>query len=336
MSRKTVNSQTRDNIKQKRRRRRLHRIRQIFRLILLLIILAIFGWGLYHAYRWSSEVYSVFKADYDAYTQKHEQLRKPLGDRFDGYMNVLVLGVDDGADGLGQQADTILLVSLDNTNGNLRVISVPRGTLVDVEKAKGTVPIAEVYRDEGARGMIRHVRGLLGVTVNYYAVVDLRALSHIVDALDGVDVYVELPMDYEDPESGLAIHLPQGYQHMNGETAQKFLRYRSGELGDIGRVQRQHRFMKAMYERVLQLDTITKAPELARILREEVNTSAEVWDTTQLANIVKSLGKEPPETIMLPGTIAAYDDKLWIPDAAKIQEKTSELFPEPQQEEPGK
>ena len=329
MSRKT-DSQTRENIKEKRKRRRLHRIRQFFRLILMVILLGALGWGTYHAYLWGSEVYDVFKADYEAYTRKHEQLKLPSDERTDAYMNILVLGVDNGVNGNGQQADTLMLVSIDNSNGNLRVLSIPKGTLVGVDRAKGTVPISDVYTEHGVKGTVRTVRDLLGITIQYYAVINMKALSDIVNTLDGIDVYVELPMDYEDPAEGLSIHLPKGYQHMNGETAQKFLRYRSGELGDIGRVQRQHRFVKAMYERVLQLDTLKKAPELSRILREDINTNAEIWDTTKLMNIVKSLKKELPETIMLPGETAPYDDKPWLPNEAKIQEKMKELFPEPE------
>ena len=327
---RTTDSQTRENIKVKRKRRRIHRIRQFFRLVLIVILLGAMGWASYHAYLWGSAVYDVLRADYESYTKKREQLKLPSDERTDTYMNILVLGVDDGVGGNGRQADTLLLVSIDNTNGNLRVLSIPRGTLVGVDREKGTIPIADVYREDGVKGTVRTVRDLLGVTIQYYAVVNMKALADIVNTLEGVDVYVELPMDYEDPAEGLEIHIPQGYQHMNGETAKKFLRYRSGELGDIGRVQRQHRFVKAMYERILQLETLRKAPELSRILREDIQTNAEIWDTTKIMNIVKSLRKELPETVMLPGETASYDDKLWIPDGVKIQEKMKELFPEPE------
>ena len=330
MSRK-ADSQTRENINEKRKRRRIYRARQFFRLILLILLLGAIGWASYHAYLWGSAVYEVLRADYDAYTRRHEQLKLPSDDRSEAYMNLLVLGVDNGIGGNNRQADTLILLSIDNKNGDLRVLSIPRGTLVGVNREKGAVPIAEIYGEGGVKETVKTVRDLLGISIQYYAVVNMKALADIIDTLDGVDVYVELPMSYADPEEGLVIEIPQGYQHMNGETAQKFLRFRSGELGDIGRVQRQHRFVKAMYERLLQLDTIKKAPELSRIARDEVQTNAEIWDTAQIANIVKSFRKEPPETIMLPGETASYDDKLWIPDEAKIHEMIKELFPEPEQ-----
>ena len=138
-------------------------------------------------------------------------------------------------------------------------------------------------------------------------------------------------MDYEDPDAQLSIHIRQGYQHMDGDTVQKYLRYRSGELGDIGRIHRQRRFVKAMYAKLLQIDIVPKLPQLAKLLQARVTTSVEVWDSGQLAAVVQTLSPEPPETFILPGTLQMGDDRVFIPDLLKARAQIENLFPTPAQ-----
>ena len=158
-------------------------------------------------------------------------------------------------------------------------------------------------------------------------VVDAQAAGSLIDALGGIDVYVEMRMDYDDPELGLSIHIPQGFQHMNGDVAQKYLRFRSGELGDVGRVQRHHRFLKALYDRILHVETLGRLPALAKVLQEQVNTNVEVWDSAQLAEVLKGLSQEAPETFMLPGRPYAGDESIWLPDREQAKQKMKHLFP---------
>ena len=292
----------------------------------MMIMCAIF-YGFYQVFLWGSAIYDEYHAMYLEYAERKASRATPIDEKFTGYMNILAVGIDDGGDGMGPRADAVMVISLEQKTGKIRTISIPRGTLITVN---GSEPeqVKMIYEREGIGKTLKAVRGLLGVTVHQYVVLDKSALRELVDAVGGVDLYVETKMDYEDPEAGLYIHIPQGYQHMDGDTAQKFLRYRSGDLGDIGRVQRQHRFIRAMYDKVLHIDTLAKLPDIAKILQERVNTSVEVWDTAELANMLKSLSAEEPEAMMLPGQPMAGDETAWLPDGAKIKEKMAELFPE--------
>ncbi len=320
-------SETKNNIRAKRRKRLLRAILGFFKFVLLCAVLCAVSWASWQELLRGAAVYREYRAKYDAYCERREARRVPLDERFESYMNVLVLGVDKGGDFGGGHADTLLLVSLDNATGKVRVISIPRGTVVTT--ANGTIweRLGEKYSEVGVSGMIDAVRNLLGVSVHHYAVVDTRALGSLIDALGGIDVYVEMRMDYEDPELGLSIHIPQGFQRMTGDVAQKYLRYRSGELGDLGRIQRQHRFVKALYERILNVETLGRLPALMKILQEQVDTSVEVWDSTHLAEVLQGLSKEHPETLMLPGHPYAGDESIWIVDQEQITQKIKALFP---------
>ena len=327
-------SETRNNIRAKRRKRLLRAILGLFKLALLLCFLAAVGWGSWLELCRGAAVYREYHAKYENFRERREAARVPIDEKFEAYMNILVLGVDKGGDFGGDHADTMLLVSLDNTTGKVRVISIPRGTVVTAADGKTWEKLGEKYSEVGVSGMIDAVRNLLGVSVHYYAVVDAKAFGSFIDALGGIDAYVEMRMDYEDPELGLSIHIPQGFQRMNGETAQKYLRFRSGELGDVGRVQRQHRFMKALYERILNVNTLGHLPALMKILQEQVDTNVEVWDSAHLAEVLQGLSKEDPETVMLPGNAYAGDEKIWLPDKEQIAVKMKALFPKAEENAP--
>ena len=168
---------------------------------------------------------------------------------------------------------------------------------------------------------------MFDISIHQYVVIDLDTFARIVDALGGVDVYIAHDMDYDDPESGLSIHMRTGYQNLDGRAAENYLRYRSDELGDVGRTQRQQRFIKAFYAKLLRMDTLPKVPEIADILKRDVTTSAELFDSIHIGNVIRKLSTDPPRTIMLPGAVSRDDDTVWIMDRAATDEVIQELFP---------
>ena len=175
--------------------------------------------------------------------------------------------------------------------------------------------------------MVRTINQMFDISIHQYVVIDLATFGRIVDAVGGIDLYVEQNMDYDDPEAELSIHMRQGYRHLDGKGAEYYLRYRSDDLGDLGRTQRQQKFVKAFYAKLLRVDTLPKIPAIADILKQDVTTSAELFDSVHIGNVIRKLNVEPPRTIMLPGDFARGDDTVWIMDRAATDEIIHELFP---------
>ena len=330
-------NQTQENIKRKRiikkRRRRVKFFRLLVFLLLASLVVAAVSWIGFQLYSWGRQTYDTYASLYQGYEQRQALKRSTLDPRFDDYTNVLLMGVDDGEDGgLAKRADTILLLSFNNTDGQVRFISIPRDTLAEIPGRKEPDRINATYAYGGPTLTMQTVSRLLGVSIHQYVALDTKALAEIVDTLGGMEVYVEQDMDYEDPEAQLTIHIVKGYQHMDGDTAQKYLRYRGGELGDIGRLQRQQHFVKAFYESLLQPDTVTRLPALEEICRNRITTSAELFDTAHLTVVLRKLSTNEPQVIMLPGAESQADPTLWLPDQEKIAAKVEELFPLPAEE----
>ncbi|MBQ6975055.1 MAG: LCP family protein [Selenomonadaceae bacterium] len=321
-----MSNETKDNVKQKRKNLRRRRRRIFFRTLFMgvlwaLLISAVLFVGL-GVYNFVGSVYNEFVSIYQGYTDRKTAKTGPIDPKFDGYTNILILGLDAGEEG-AQNADTILVLSFSNDTGKSRLISIPRDTWVTADSANGR--IGTFYSWGGASLLVRHVSALLGISIHQYIVLDMNTFADLIDVLGGVDIYVEENMDYEDPESGLEIHLGQGYQHLDGYEAQKYLRFRGESLGDVGRVQRQQKFIRSLYAKVIQLETIPKLPAIADIFKNRMETSAEIFDSAHLANVLRKMSSDLPTTTMLPG--AENDEGAFIPDIEGVDQMISEFFP---------
>lgn len=319
-----MSNTTQDNINKKRKSMRRRRRIAFFRLVFVLVILGLMGSAIlfvgYNIYNAGMRVYSEFAEMYQGYTDRKNARVGSTDPKFEGYTNILVLGVDDSE---RQEADTILVLSFSNDTGNTRIIGIPRDTWVTSRTNSGR--IGTLYSWGGANLLVREVSKLLGIPIHQYIIIDMTTFTELIDVLGGLDIYVEENMDYEDEAAGLYIHIEQGYQHLSGEDVQKYLRYRGEKLGDVGRVQRQQKFIKALYAKVLQLDTIPKLPAIADIFRNKMETSAEIFDSAHLANVLRKMSSDPPVTIMLPGSENV--DGAWVPNIAEIEARINELFP---------
>lgn len=317
-------NETKDNIEKKRKNIRRRRRIKAFRLVFALVILCLIGSAIlfigFSVYNAGARVYNEFADMYQGYNDRRTARVGSSDPKFEGYTNILILGVDDSE---RQEADTILVLSFSNDTGNSRIIGIPRDTWVTSRSYSGK--LGSLYSWGGVTTLVREVSRLLSISIHQYIIIDMATFAELIDILGGLDIYVEENMDYDDEYSGLSIHIPQGYQHLSGEDIQKYLRYKGEKLGDVGRVQRQQKFIKALYAKVLQLDTIPKLPAIADIFRNRMETSAEIFDSAHLANVLRKMSSDPPTTLMLPGSENV--DGAWVPNVAELEARMSELFP---------
>ncbi|MCI5842405.1 MAG: LCP family protein [Clostridiales bacterium] len=201
---------------------------------------------------------------------------KLSGDRKEDFFTFLVIGRDTGG---GGNTDTVLLAAYDVKNQEMNVMSIPRDTMVNVNW--DVKKINSVYNfngggDDGIKALYKEVSELVGFVPDYSVVVEWEAVGELVDAIGGVWYDVPRNMDYEDPSQNLSIHVQKGYQKLNGEQAMGVVRFREGKNGyangDLGRIETQQGFLKALIGQCLQIDKMTKVFEYARIFTEQVTT----------------------------------------------------------------
>jgi LCP family protein required for cell wall assembly len=204
--------------------------------------------------------------------------------RKEGVYTFLIFGMDDGSG----NTDTIMVGSYDTMNRAVHVISIPRDTMIETDRANKRVNA--VHASEGVAGLEQELSDMLGIPIDFYIKVNLQAFVAIVDAVGGIDYNVPVDMDYEDPTQDLYIHLKKGMQHLNGEKALQMVRCRNAYANqDIGRMATQQDFLSGLSSKVLQLGNVTKVREFASIFNEYVETDLRlghiIWFGEQLLSL---------------------------------------------------
>ena len=210
------------------------------------------------------------------------------GDRKEDFYTFMLVGRDTGG---GGNTDTIIVVAYDVPNQQLNLMSIPRDTMVnvpwDIKRINSVYNYAPYYDKDGIDFLREELSYLIGFQPDYTVVVEWEAVGELVDAIDGVWFDVPLDMDYEDPTQEVWIHLDAGYQELDGDKAMQLLRYRqnnkmvNGENvmyggypnGDLGRVQTQQDFLKAVIEKCLSSISISNIPSMVSIFMDNVETS---------------------------------------------------------------
>ena len=240
-------------------------------------------------------------------------------------LNILIMGVDDRPkeDDPGR-SDTLLVMTIDTESREASIISIPRDTRVRV-KGLGWDKVNHAYL-VGKETLTRQTaENFLGIPMDYSVKVNLDSFGRIVDAIGGVSIDVEKRMQYEDSWDHYVIDLQPGVQRLDGRTALQYVRYRDEE-GDIGRVARQQKFVRAVLAEVSSPAIILKAPNIIREVFASLDTDIPVGLMLGVARQFKSGLAGGFKTHMVEGLPYYIDDiSYWVPDMIKTRKMVAEM-----------
>lgn len=218
-------------------------------------------------------------------------------------INVLLLGETKE-----QLSDTIMVASYDPETKNVEIISVPRDTYHEREGYTdlGAKKINAAYWGDPVRSAQAVHEVLLGMPINYYAIIGYEGVANIVDAIGGVEVDIPFDMNYEkhSEDPPLIIHLQAGKQTLSGEDAVGYLRYRSGYRdGDLGRVSTQREFVSKAIKQCLG----PNLPKVAGSVIENVDSDITMRTVLSLAGDMGDISSDSVNTYVLPGNSNTYE-----------------------------
>ncbi len=250
---------------------------------------------------------------------------------FNRRQNVLLLGVDSNGSNTdpwrGTRSDTIILMSIDAKDRSVKAISIPRDSKVYLAGDNGVQKINAAHAIGGVDLTKRTIEETLGVKIDKYVIVSDDAVENVVNVLDGVPVYVEKKMDYDDFSGKLHIHLNKGLNILKGREAVGYLRFRHDGLGDIGRTQRQQWFLRSLLEKLQSPQAIVKLPEIINVANKYIKTDLSLYDMSQYAALVKSIDFEKIEVATLPGRPNKKGSiSYWILDPEKTQQTVNRII----------
>ena len=241
-------------------------------------------------------------------------------------INFLILGVDERDEDVGR-SDTIVVLSTNLATKRIGLTSIPRDSRVEVPN-HGETKINHAYAYGGVLLTKQVVEKTLNIKTDNYIVFNFQSFKNIIDLLGGIDIDIEKDMYYRDDydvDGGLLIDFKKGPQHLNGQHAMEYVRYRDEE-GDIGRVRRQQTFLNALLSKVTSPEIIPKLPRLTAEILRSVKTDIAFDDFVKYISFLKPNQKYETKAIMASGNPEMIDDlSYWILDYPAIQENLKAL-----------
>jgi LCP family protein required for cell wall assembly len=222
-----------------------------------------------------------------------------------GRITVLVMGMDyrDWSSGIGpSRTDTMMLLTMDPLNNTAGMFSIPRDLWVSIpgfdnNRINTAYFLGEVYKMPGGGPAmaIKTVEQLLGVRINYYALVNFGAFVRLVEELDGVKIDVPARLRI-DPIVGKPVILEPGRQTLGGELALAYARARNSAGGDLDRAIRQQQVIFGIRDRLLKPDSLTnlisKAPALYAEISNGVKTNLTLDEVIKFALMAQKIPTE--------------------------------------------
>ncbi len=242
-----------------------------------------------------------------------------------GMINFLVLGVDEDQ----SRSDTIMLFCYDGYSNRVNILSFPRDTMVKTggfrQKLNAAMGVGLIRSQSGKdqepeEELIRQIKTMTGLPIHYFLTVNFKGFKEIIDALGGVDFNVPYNMNYDDPVQNLHIHLEAGPQHLDGQAAHDFVRFRHnnngsapGEyvMGDEGRIYWQQKFMKELIRQKATPQLFTKITDVFEVIADNVRTNYTLQDLIKHIDILQKIDVSQIGSYKLPGEAQYVGGVSW-------------------------
>ena len=202
-------------------------------------------------------------------------------------------GVDDG------NTDMILYVHFNNETGEMKMLQIPRDTMVTTDRSvSGNYRINNIAKTQAAdsdsmnmAALCEQISNMYQLPLDGYMTIRLEMLVQLVDTFGGIELYVPQEMDYK------GSHLDQGYQTLKGDACEFLLRTRHiYPDGDIGRLNMQRQFYSALFRRLKSIGNIWDVAKLTPAVLNYMETSL---SASQLVSFAVSMLKIDSSKIMI-------------------------------------
>ncbi len=267
---------------------------------------------------------------------------------------ILCMGLDENRDlrGIGytkgSRTDTIFVLSLNRHAKRLGILSIPRDTWVYINDKYGYGKINSVYanafwdeydksgdyekaQQAGIMQLRKTIQDFLGVNVDYYVLLKIKAVKELVDAIGGVTVDVEKDMDYDDNWGKLHIHLKKGKQKLKGEELVGYARFRHDAEGDWGRIRRQQQVISALVRELKKPIHIMHIDNIAKVVKENIDTDLTLSQIIDIAHVYKDFNRDN----IVKGVVSGYDDwaagmMIVVPDEGEVHRLVRRVLRNPE------
>ena len=258
-----------------------------------------------------------------------------VADAFPGQktLNLMVIGRDYDYSNSDQiiktqaRSDMLMMARIDFDQKKISFLSIPRDTRANIP-GWGVSKINAAHAHGGPALTEQTVQNNFGIPTDKYAAIDFEGFEEAIDKLGGVDLNVDKKMDYDDNWGHLHIHLKPGMQHLNGQQAMGFVRFRHSD-SDLVRVQRQQALLGALKAKLLDPRTLAELPDLLSILDRHLSSDMTTEQKVAIAQFVHDTPRDQILMETLPSTEGrVYVETDWPKARPMIQQTFGVTTPE--------
>lgn len=210
-------------------------------------------------------------------------------------VNVLLLGSDSRGEKQAR-TDTIMIAHYDPQTRQIKLISLMRDMLVSVPDY-GQQKLNAAFAFGGPELLRETIKENFGVNLHYYAMIDFEGFEKAVDLLVPNGIEVDIPYEMSD---GIGMTLEKGKQQLQGKELLGYVRFRQDRLSDFGRVQRQQEVISKVKEEAVGLQSVTKLPELLKLLHTYIDTNIHTSTLLSIGKDVLMEESKEIETLRIP------------------------------------
>lgn len=240
-------------------------------------------------------------------------------------INIALLGVDERKTDPGR-SDTIIIVSLDFKNKKVNILSIPRDTRVYISNY-GFTKINHAYAYGGVALSLKTLENLLNIPLHYYVKINFQQFEKFIDAIGGIDIEVEKRMYYRDKTDKFLVDLTPGVHHLNGKEALGYVRFRHDPMGDLARIERQQKFLKALFKQMKEKINLFNLPSYISLAGSIFETNASIMEAITIATKFMNITEEDINTFIMPGVSENINGISYvIPEDKKLKDILDEYF----------
>ncbi|GGF30781.1 transcriptional regulator LytR [Halobacillus andaensis] len=234
-------------------------------------------------------------------------------------VNILLLGVDERENDRGR-SDTMIVLTLDPVNEKMQMVSIPRDTEAEIIGDGRVTRMNHAYAYGGSNMVVDTVENFLDIEVDYFTRVNMKGLSQLVDAVNGITVQNTRSFQYD------GYQFPEGQLELSGEEALAYVRMRKEDpQGDMGRNERQRQVIQGVINKGASLDMVNQMGNVMEVLGENVSTNMDFQDMRQLATKYNGARKEA-ETYQMSGSSKTSSGMYLIEMSEEEIQKTHNMI----------
>lgn len=300
----------------------------------LIVLLSVFAIGL----KFANFAKNIYEFENPSQTEIIDQFKQvvmkddtTIKTNPDGTTNILLMGVAGPGHNGENLTDTLMVVTISADRKNVALSSIPRDLYVELPNSQYWSRINSIYgysgktdAREGVKALAGKVKEISGLPINYYILLDFKGFKKLIDEIGGIDYTLEKDLnDPAFPNDSFGydpLYLKAGDYHLDGDLALKLARSRHTLQGDFSRIERQHKIMKALREKMEDQKVwgnVFAINNILNIVGENMKTNITLPEFQKINSIAKSISTD---NIASKIPEANPDSKQSLLYAAKVNE----------------